>query len=228
MEVKLNNILFENKIIGVIGTINNVINSIDKKTKFEVVKNYDNTYGLSVEEYLKTIMFSNYCNTNNYQKKIQDSIKIVGLTKNYLLKKIASLSQTEYRLVMLGASLLSNPDLLVFDDFFNCFDTKNIKNILKLLNKLVERYNKSIVIISNDVEFIYTFTKEVIVYKNKKVILSGTVENVFEENRNLLLKNGIAVPKSVIFTDKVKKLKKVKLNYHKDIRDLIKDIYKKV
>ena len=41
-------------------------------------------------------------------------------------------------------------------------------------------------------------------------------------------RNGYKVPEIVQFTYKAIKKKKVKIDYHKDIRDIIKDIYKHV
>ena len=44
----------------------------------------------------------------------------------------------------------------------------------------------------------------------------------------MLRKSTFDIPDIVEFTHKAKKTKKVKIDYHKDIRDIIKDIYKHV
>ena len=41
-------------------------------------------------------------------------------------------------------------------------------------------------------------------------------------------KNRVNIPEIVEFTYQAKKEKKAKIDYHRDIRDLIKDIYKHV
>ena len=44
----------------------------------------------------------------------------------------------------------------------------------------------------------------------------------------LLNSNGVEVPDIVLFTYKVREKTDIKLGYHVDIRDLIKDVYKNV
>ena len=63
-----------------------------------------------------------------------------------------------------------------------------------------------------------------IILKNNKVYLEGSTDKVYQ---NPDLSNDIDIPDLVRFTNLAKK-KKVKLSYHKDIRDLIKDVYKHV
>ena len=69
-------------------------------------------------------------------------------------------------------------------------------------------------------------TKYLLVIGTK--IISGNTSDIFENNKELLEKNDIDIPYTIRFTDLVLKVKNIKLNYNKDIRDLIKDIYKKV
>ena len=47
-------------------------------------------------------------------------------------------------------------------------------------------------------------------------------------NLKFLKRNKFDIPDIVMFTYKAKKDKKVKIDYHQDIRDIIKDIYKHV
>lgn len=45
-----------------------------------------------------------------------DSLKIVGLSEKYLNRKINTLSKSELKLIQIAVALLSNPEVLLFDE----------------------------------------------------------------------------------------------------------------
>ena len=163
----------------------------------------------------------------NKQKKINDSLRIVGLDKSILERNIKNISRSETKLLQIAISLLSNPDILVIEEPFNYLDLKSIKNIMNVLRKVKEQYNKIIIFVSNDVEKMYQHTDKIVIYNSKKIVLFGDTKKVFQEVEKLK-ENKISIPKIVDFTYTAKKEKKVKIDYHSDIRDIIKDIYKHV
>ena len=63
--------------------------------------------------------------------------------------------------------------------------------------------------------------------KDDEVILSGPTDEIYLRV-DYLKKNKFEIPDIVQFTYLAKKNKKVKIDYHKDIRDIIKDIYKHI
>lgn len=253
MEIKINNIVLKSNCInGVIGTYKSFINDlkkidfdtntiyIDKKRliksekqalfrKISIVDdNIDNNcFGLSVYSFMKQYILKNSLIVKDYRKKIMDSLKIVGLNKSSD-KLISVLSHSELKLVLLAISLLSNPDIIIIDNFFNCFDMKNRKKIISLFTQLIDKHKKIVVICSNDSEFLYRYTSNLICFSNCKLLIQGDTNKLYEEDTLLLKDNDISIPKTILFTNLVLKSKQVRLNYNKDIRDLIKDIYKKV
>lgn len=252
MEIEINKVLLNSSCInGVIGDYDLFINDlkkidfdnnsiiIDKKrlTKEEkrklrkkiaiVEENIPNNYKrLTVYDFMKLYVLENYLVLRDYKKKIKDSLKIVGLT-NYEERLVNTLSSSEVKLLLLATTLLTNPDIIVIDSLFTFFDMKWEKKVISLLNQLVDKYKKIIVICTNDSEFIYKYTKNLVCFSNNKILIQGNTDYLFEENTSLLMNNKIVIPKTILFTNLVLK-KNVKLNYNKDIRDLIKDIYKKV
>ena len=89
-----------------------------------------------------------------------------------------------------------------------------------------EKYNKTIIFITNNSEILYKYADYVVIIKNNKVISNGKKE-IFEDV-DLLTTNGVSIPEIVEFTYKAKKKYNIKIDYHNDIRDIIKDIYKHV
>ena len=162
----------------------------------------------------------------NPEKKVLDSLKIVGLDITYLTKNIHDLSSSEKKLLQIGMTLMSNPEVLILIEPFKEFDKKIAKRILSLFQVIVEQYNKTIVIISDDVNMLYNYTNHLIIEKNNKIIIEGNTKEVLE-NVNLLKKHKIDIPDIVEFTY-LAKAKKAKIDYHRDIRDLMKDIYKHI
>ena len=159
-------------------------------------------------------------------KKINDAVKIVGLDKEILLRSIDTLSTSEKKLVQIAISLLSNPELLILEEPFKYLDKNNTKKVLLLMQRIKDQYKKTIVIASNDSEVLYSYTKHII-FINKDIIVEKNTKD-FYTDIDFLNENKITIPQIVQFTYLAKKTKKVKIDYHNDIRDIIKDIYKHV
>ena len=121
---------------------------------------------------------------------------------------------------------MTNPEVIIMIEPFKDFDIKTERRITSLLQIIKEQYDKTIVVISNDTNMLYKYADFLIIEKNHKVIAEGNSKEMLERV-DFLKRHGIQVPDIVEFTYLAKK-KKVKIDYHKDIRDLIKDIYKHV
>ena len=185
--------------------------------------NYLNT----IKEHMDFII--NYYNLQikNIEKKEKDSLKIVGLDSSLLDRNITSLSKSEQKKVQIAISLLSNPEIMILDEPFKSLDNKSRKKIMMILTKLKEQYHKIIIIGSNNADILYQYTTKMLFVKNKRIFLEGSTQELYERV-DYLKRNGYKIPEIVLFTYKAIKKKKVKLEYHKDIRDIIKDIYKHV
>ena len=162
----------------------------------------------------------------NDLKKINDSLKIVGLNKLSLDRNINTLSETEKKLLQLAIALLSNPEVLIFEEPFNKLDLKNEKKLVLLLRKIKEKYDKTIIFISPNSNLLYKYTDYLIVYDDK-LLREGKTSTILEDVE-FLKRNSLSVPEIVEFTYLAKKKYNVKIDYHSDIRDIIKDIYKHV
>lgn len=159
-------------------------------------------------------------------KKLKDSLKIVGLNTTYFTRPIRTLSTLEKKQLQLAACLLSNPELIIMEEPFLGIDYNNEKKFIFLIRKLQEKYQKTFVLATTDTEILYKYTTEIIFLAEEKITKDST-KNILE-NLPLLKKNNITPPASVQFTSLAKNKKKAKIDYHNDIRDIIKDIYKHV
>ena len=164
---------------------------------------------------------------NNPDKKIRDSLRIVDLDTSLLTREIKTLSNSEKKIINLAMSLLNNPDLIIIEEPFAFLDKENINKRRVLLQKIKDQYNKTIIFVSKDTEKIYKYTTHLIISNNNDISVEG---NTKEEMENVtdLKKLKIEIPEITLFTYQAKKKKKAKIDYHRDIRDIIKDIYKHV
>ena len=124
-------------------------------------------------------------------------------------------------------ALLSNPKVLMLEEIFSNFDLKFEKKLMRFFNYLIDNKNMTIILISNDSDMLYKNTKHIILVSKYGVISEGKTDKIYKKV-DLLTKYNIEVPDIVMFTKKVRDKKNIKLTYHKDIRDLIKDVYKNV
>ncbi len=188
---------------------------------------YFPNYLKTVEDLLNERFIAFNLNVKDPQKKMEDSLKIVGLNENYLERDLVTLSNSEKKLILIARGLLSNPDTILIEEPFMYLDLKQEKRLVMLLNKLKEQYNKTIVIKSEDIDSLYKYTNNIIIIKNMQVLLEGDTKEVLHRV-DYLKRNGISIPNAVRFTYLANKDKDAKIDYHSDIRDIIKDIYKHV
>ncbi len=234
----------KNKLIGLITDIdikdyiynkkNNIIVDNEKvtpKNKLEILKkiefvNRTFTYIeniTTVEEYMNYYISFNSITVKDPNKKILDSLKIVGLKEKILNLDISVLSRTEKYLINLALAFLNNPKEIIIEDLYTGLDIKEAKRLYRLVMELNDKYNINIVVISNDTESLYRFTNYLIIYKSDKII-EGNTKDILQDV-DMLNKLDIDMPDIIEFTYKAKEIG-AKIDYHRDIRDIIKDIYK--
>ena len=199
------------------------------KNKISIIKNeFKNVYFVSTVKELMNYKIRLYnLKIKDCDKKIKDSLKIVGLDEIYLERKLITLSQSEKKLIQYALSLISNPELIIIEEPFAFLDNKNEKKIAMLLQRLKEQFNINIILVSDDSNILYKYTDNMIFTKNGNIILQGDTDTLYQRV-DFLKRNKFDIPEIIEFTYLAKKKKSVKIDYHKDIRDIIKDIYKHV
>lgn len=202
-------------------------NIYDFRRKISVVDKILNTYHHTVYDLMVDYIKEHSLTIKDPIKKIKDSLKIVELPEEILSKTIYTLSQSEKKLLQIAISLLSNPSLIILNEPFKCLDKQNEKKIVMLLQRLKEQFQKTIIIISDDSNKLYKYTTDMIFIKNNDIFLTGPTNEVYLRV-DYLKRNKFEIPAIVEFTYIAKKKKEVRIDYHKDVRDIIKDIYKHI
>ena len=178
------------------------------------------------EELIVTMQMNNYI-LNQMNKRILDVLKMVHLEEDTLIRNPNSLSESEKRKLAIAQALICNPKILVLDEPVNSFDEKTKEEYLKLFRLLTKRYNKTIIIASNDLNFVHKIADKVFVLNQNEIVLQGDKYEVFKDTR-VLKKYGLIPPYTMLFSNLVKEKKNIKIGYRDEINDLIKDIYRYV
>ncbi len=182
-------------------------------------------FNLTVEDEIGyTLDYYNY-RQDEKEKHILDALKMVGLNKDYLSKNPLSLSQGEKRKVAIATVLAFNPKVIIFDEPTIGLDYKTKENLIKIIRLLKNRFHKTIIIVSHDVDLVHKLSDYICILSNGKIVKSGSKYEIFTDS-NLLKKYHIKVPKIIEFEKLVLEKKKIKLGYRDDINDLLKDIYR--
>jgi len=162
-------------------------------------------------------------NYENLTKKMQDALKMVGLSNDYLTKPFTVFSTTELKKGLLACVLFYNPKILILDYFEKGFNYKEINYIKKILLKLKSKYQKNIIIVSNDIEKFMDILDTFVIFNKGNIVVSGSNKDLYNEQ----IYKYIKCPKIIKFIKLVKE-KNINLENYTDINELIKGIYRSV
>lgn len=163
----------------------------------------------------------------NKQKRIEDSLKLVGLDNSYLNKNPLKLSKGEQKKISFAIALSFNPEILILDEPTIELDANNKKELIKIIKMMKLRYNKTIIIFSKDTDFVHKISDYIYIINNGKIISEGEKYQILT-NAKLLKENNLTPPKTIEFSNLVEQEKNVKIGYRDDINDLMKDVYRYV
>lgn len=161
------------------------------------------------------------------EKRIKDSLKLVGLNENYLNKNPHNLSKGEQRKLSLAIALSFNPKVLILDEPTLELDEGAKKHLIKLIRMMKLRYKKTIIVLTKDTDFAHTLSDYIYIFNDGKVLLEGDKYEVFTKTK-ILKQNNLNKPQIIEFVDLVESKKNVKIGYRDDINDLMKDVYRYV
>ena len=130
----------------------------------------------------------------------------------------------EKRILSYLRIFIFNPKALIIDEPFKNLDYRYEKIVINYLRELKNKYNKTIIIASNNVNVIYENTDKTLIISDEP--LFDDTKDIFTDD-DILKKYKLYVPNLVMFVKKAKKKDK-NINYYTDIRELMKDVYRNV
>ena len=170
-------------------------------------------YQLFEETVLKDVCFGpkNY-RLENPVSKAKESLKSVKIYEDKYEKSPFRLSGGEKRKVAIAGILASEPNVLILDEPTVGLDPQTKRELLALLKEINKE--KTVVIITHDMNALWEVSTRIIVLDDKKIIYDGDKYNLFK-NEELVKKHSLDYP------DIIKIMNTIKEKTGKDI-----DVYK--
>jgi len=203
------------------------INELRRKVSLSFQNPEDQLFNRTVKEEILFGINQKKYTEEELDKKVSAALNMLGMKKDVLERNPLYMSKGEKRKVAIMASLIHNPDVLILDEPTVGLDGSSKKELFKILEHLKKEYGKTIIIVSNDIEFIYKISDYIYLLKGGSLVMNGTKEQVFQ-NLDILRNNGIIIPKILEFIDLARKKKGVNLDNYFDTHELMKAIYRNV
>lgn len=127
---------------------------------------------MSVKEFFKL--------KNASENEAKSILKLIGLEEKILEKKIGDLSSGQFQRILVGWALVSNPQVLLFDEPMAGIDIGGQESIYQLLEKLRKEKNLTILLVTHDLSIVYNFANNCLCL-NKKILCYGIPKKLTSE-----------------------------------------------
>ena len=115
------------------------------------------------------------------KKKAMAALSAVGLDENYYERSPLELSGGQKRRVAIAGILAMNPQILVLDEPTAGLDPKGTENMMKQFHDLNEKYHRTVLIVTHDMEQVFRYCDRVIVMEDGKVRTHTDTDSFFRD-----------------------------------------------
>ncbi|NLC97355.1 MAG: energy-coupling factor transporter ATPase [Erysipelotrichaceae bacterium] len=185
-------------------------------------------YQLFEETVLKDVEFGpkNF-NIENSEEKAKQALKMVDIDASLFERSPLELSGGQKRRVAIAGILAMDPKVIVLDEPTAGLDPSGSKSMMKLFLDLNKKYNKTIIIVTHDMEQVLNYCDEVVVMSEGKIKYESEVKTFFKDS-SLCKSLGILPPNVIRLKDElIEKGYKIDDDVM-DIKSLVKIISRQV
>ncbi len=137
-------------------------------------------------------------------ERVLTSLIEVGLNESYLNRSPFSLSGGEKRRVAIASILSMKPKILVLDEPTSGLDPLGREEILKLIKRLKNDKNVTIILVSHSMEDVLSLVDRVYILNSGKVVFGGDTVTVFKDKERI--ENfDLSIPEIFILGEELKK-----------------------
>ena len=128
----------------------------------------------------------NFGKTKEEAQKIAiKTLKDLNVDESLYEKSPFNLSGGQKRKVAIAGILASNPDILILDEPTVGLDPIGKHELLELLKDIHDKTNKTIIIITHDMNVVTKYTKRTIVMNNGEIVYDADTINLFQNYEKL-------------------------------------------
>lgn len=194
-----------------------------KKYKINGLYSVNTNYLKSLDIDLKEIPINKKMNTGIFIKhgnKQRGNI-ITELLKEFDIEhlqkqKLGELSTTELIKIIAVKELVSSNETIIFKSIDNYLNTRDLKRFFQILNNHTDKLKKTIIFETTNIDNLSKVCSNIMIVDDKTVLFNGDNFERLPIKTNLMKIADLANKKNA------------KLDYYKDVNDLLKAIYRSV
>lgn len=194
-----------------------------KKYKINGLYSVNTNYLKSLDIDLKEIPINKKMNTGIFIKhgnKQRGNI-ITELLKEFDIEhlqkqKLGDLSTTELIKIIAVKELVSSNETIIFKSIDNYLNTRDLKRFFQILNNHTDKLKKTIIFETTNIDNLSKVCSNIMIVDDKTVLFNGDNFERLPIKTNLMKIADLANKKNA------------KLDYYKDVNDLLKAIYRSV
>ena len=143
------------------------------------------------------------------EERVKKAMEMVEMDyTTYKDRSPFTLSGGEMRRVAIASILSIDPEVIILDEPTASLDPLNKKSLLKLISKLHLHYNKTIVLVSHNMEVIAELAQRIIVMDRGKIVLDNNPKQIFQNYVEELESIGLSLPQITYIMHRLKKIGK--------------------
>ena len=198
----------KNKVTAILGpsgggktSLFNIIAGIEKNHFGEVIKNFENVGYIfqedrllpweSVKENLNIIPGANEKKILNILELLHIPHKVDHLVKN--------LSGGEKQRVAIARAFLYDTELILMDESLKSLDFSLKIKLIDLIISLLEKYSKTLIMISHDIDEILLMADEIIIFSKKPTVIEEVITIDFPKSKRTLSSKELKIYKNKIY-----------------------------
>lgn len=125
--------------------------------------------------------------------RVARAAELTGISKDLLKKSPFELSGGQKRRVAIAGVIAMEPELLVLDEPTAGLDPKGRDEILNCIRTYQKQGNRSVVIVSHNMDDVAHFADRIIVMQKGKILMDGTPAEIFARDDELIAA-GLNIP----------------------------------
>ena len=201
------------------------INKLRSTTGYVFRNPYDMFFNKTVEKEIKFAIKNFKYKTEDINKRVKDSLKLVNLDESYLSMNPFDLNLVDAKKVALACALVYNPKIIILDEITVGLNKNDKNELLRLIRLLKTKYKRMVILLSKDTTFCYEITDKVFLMCATKIVASGDKKLLTDVE---VLKNiKLEIPKIVSFIDECNE-KGHDIYQYTSIHELIKGVFRDV
>lgn len=141
---------------------------------------------------------------NDMEERIKTALELVGLDYEKIKDKSPfELSGGQKRRVAIAGVIVTRPEILVLDEPAAGLDPKGKREFIALLKRLHEKFVKTVIIVSHDMNLISENCDRAAVFSGGRIVAVGIPKEIFTDNEDIL-SDGLDLPLTAYVTKRLK------------------------